>query len=113
MQQCESHLFMHNSHISGSLFLTTHGFNRHTEPESSQALVRPLGRVASSRVLVVGGGVAGQQAALDAAALGLPVTLAEAGPSLGGVTARLDQTCPTSGGAMSIHVQNHDLKGKK
>jgi hypothetical protein len=34
--------------------------------------------VASARVLVVVGGVAGQQAALDEAALGLPVTLVEA-----------------------------------
>jgi len=77
-------------------------FNRPMEPESNQALVHPLGRVVSSRVLVVGGGVAGQQAALDAAALGLPVTLAEAGPSLGGVMAQLDKTFPTNDCAMCI-----------
>jgi heterodisulfide reductase subunit A len=72
------------------------------EPETHQALVRPLGRVASARVLVVGGGVAGQQAAQDAAALGLPVTLVEAGPSLGGVMAQLDKTFPTNDCAMCI-----------
>ncbi|MBI4644146.1 MAG: FAD-dependent oxidoreductase [Deltaproteobacteria bacterium] len=58
--------------------------------------------MASSRVLVVGGGVAGQQAALDVAALGLPVTLAEAGPSIGGVMAQLDKTFPTNDCAMCI-----------
>ena len=43
------------------------------------ATIRPLDRVAHPRVLVVGGGIAGIQAALEVAAAGLPVTLAEAG----------------------------------
>jgi len=77
-------------------------FNSQMEPEAHQALVRPLPQVACSRVLVVGGGVAGQQAALDAAALGLPVTLVEAGPSIGGVMAQLDKTFPTNDCAMCI-----------
>uniref|UniRef100_A0A7C3V477 CoB--CoM heterodisulfide reductase iron-sulfur subunit A family protein n=1 Tax=Desulfobacca acetoxidans TaxID=60893 RepID=A0A7C3V477_9BACT len=66
------------------------------------ALVRPLARVVSSRVVVVGGGIAGLTAALDLAALGLPVTLVEAGPSLGGLMAQLDKTFPTNDCAMCI-----------
>ncbi|MEW6658433.1 MAG: FAD-dependent oxidoreductase [Thermodesulfobacteriota bacterium] len=76
--------------------------SRQREPAAHQALVRPLEQVACARVLVVGGGVAGQQAALDAAALGLPVTLVEAGPSIGGVMAQLDKTFPTNDCAMCI-----------
>ncbi len=49
----------------------------------------------TGRVLVVGGGVAGIQAALDIADAGLPVTLVERGPSIGGNMARLDKTFPT------------------
>src|SRR5659263_213321 len=47
------------------------------------------------RVLVIGGGVAGIQAALDIADSGLPVTLVERGPTIGGNMARLDKTFPT------------------
>jgi heterodisulfide reductase subunit A len=66
------------------------------------ALVRPLSRVASSRVVVVGGGIAGLTAALDLASVGLPVTLVEEGPSLGGLMAQLDKTFPTNDCAMCI-----------
>jgi heterodisulfide reductase subunit A2 len=66
------------------------------------AYIRPLARAASPRVLVVGGGIAGIQAALDAAALGLPVTLVEEGPSIGGLMAQLDKTFPTNDCAMCI-----------
>ena len=81
---------------------TTAKLNQQMEQEAHRALVQPLPHVASSRVLVVGGGVAGQQAALDAAALGLPVTLVEAGPAIGGVMAQLDKTFPTNDCAMCI-----------
>jgi heterodisulfide reductase subunit A len=80
----------------------TTDFKRRMEREAHTGLVRPLPQVACARVLVVGGGVAGQQAALDAAALGLPVTLVEAGPSIGGVMAQLDKTFPTNDCAMCI-----------
>jgi heterodisulfide reductase subunit A len=53
-------------------------------------------------VLVVGGGIAGMQAALEVAAAGLPVTLTEAGPSIGGLMAQLDKTFPTNDCAMCI-----------
>ena len=66
------------------------------------ASIRPLDRVAHPRVLVVGGGIAGIQAALEVAAAGLPVTLAEAGFSIGGRMAQLDKTFPTNDCAMCI-----------
>jgi heterodisulfide reductase subunit A len=66
------------------------------------ATIRPLDRVVHPRVLVLGGGIAGIQAALEVAAAGLPVTLAEAGFSIGGRMAQLDKTFPTNDCAMCI-----------
>jgi heterodisulfide reductase subunit A2 len=45
--------------------------------------------------LVIGGGVAGIQAALDLADAGYPVILVEKQPSIGGIMAQLDKTYPT------------------
>ncbi len=45
--------------------------------------------------LVVGGGIAGIQAALDLANAGYPVYLVEREPSIGGRMAQLDETFPT------------------
>lgn len=47
------------------------------------------------RALVIGGGIAGIQAALDIAAVGYPVTLMERTPTIGGRMAQLDKTFPT------------------
>jgi len=47
------------------------------------------------RVLVIGGGVAGIEAALELADAGHRVTLVEKGPSIGGIMAQLDKTYPT------------------
>jgi heterodisulfide reductase subunit A len=47
------------------------------------------------RALVIGGGIAGIQAALDLANARIPVTLVEKSPSLGGRMAQLDKTFPT------------------
>lgn len=47
------------------------------------------------RALVIGGGIAGIQAALDLANSRIPVTLVEKGPSIGGRMAQLDKTFPT------------------
>jgi len=53
-------------------------------------------------VMVVGGGVAGIQAALDLADSGYHVTMVESEPSIGGVMAQLDKTFPTNDCAMCI-----------
>ncbi len=50
----------------------------------------------SGKVLVVGGGVAGIQAALDLAELGYYVYLVEKKASIGGIMAMLDKTFPTN-----------------
>ena len=47
------------------------------------------------RALVIGGGIAGIQAALDLANARIRVTLVERTPSLGGRMAQLDKTFPT------------------
>ncbi|MFW9808224.1 MAG: FAD-dependent oxidoreductase [Candidatus Thorarchaeota archaeon] len=49
----------------------------------------------SETALVIGGGVAGMQAALDIADQGFQVVLVEKTPSIGGVMAMLDKTFPT------------------
>jgi heterodisulfide reductase subunit A len=46
-------------------------------------------------LLVVGGGIAGMQAALTAADAGYPVYLVEREPSIGGYAVKLDKTFPT------------------
>ena len=53
-------------------------------------------------VLVVGGGVAGVQAALDLTELGLKVYLVEKSGAIGGVMARLDKTFPTNDCSLCI-----------
>jgi len=47
------------------------------------------------KVLVLGGGVAGIQAALDLSQLGYYVYLVEKKPTIGGIMAQLDKTFPT------------------
>ena len=59
-----------------------------------EAQIEPVLSVTQA-VLVIGGGVAGIQAALDIADGGLDVTLVEKEPSLGGIMAQLDKTYPT------------------
>jgi heterodisulfide reductase subunit A2 len=49
-----------------------------------------------SKVIVIGGGVAGIQASLDLADKGLQVFLIEKSPSIGGRMAQLDKTFPTN-----------------
>ena len=51
-------------------------------------------------VMVVGGGIAGMQAALDLADSGYFVHLVEKKPAIGGVVAQLDKTFPTNECAM-------------
>jgi heterodisulfide reductase subunit A-like polyferredoxin len=51
-------------------------------------------------VMVVGAGIAGMQAALDAANAGFYVYLVEKSASIGGVMSQLDKTFPTNDCAM-------------
>jgi Heterodisulfide reductase, subunit A and related polyferredoxins len=62
---------------------------RHLEPLHEDTL--PL----TPKTLVIGGGVAGIQAALDLADSGYDVTLVEKSPSIGGIMAQIDKTFPT------------------
>ena len=51
-------------------------------------------------VMVVGGGIAGMQAALDLADSGYLVNLVEKSSAIGGVMSELDKTFPTNDCAM-------------
>ncbi len=53
-------------------------------------------------VMVIGGGIAGIQASLDLAQMGVEVFLVENKPSIGGRMAQLDKTFPTNDCAMCI-----------
>jgi heterodisulfide reductase subunit A len=57
--------------------------------------LNPINLKAESHALVVGAGVAGLQAALDTARLGIQVTLVEKSPFLGGRMAQLETIFPT------------------
>ena len=61
--------------------------------------VKTAGKVPGA-VAVVGGGVAGMQAALDLANSGFYVHLVEKSPAIGGVMSQLDKTFPTNDCAM-------------
>ncbi|PIP35628.1 MAG: heterodisulfide reductase [Desulfobacterales bacterium CG07_land_8_20_14_0_80_52_14] len=51
-------------------------------------------------IMVIGGGIAGMQAALDAADSGYYVYLVERSTSIGGIMSQLDKTFPTNDCAM-------------
>jgi heterodisulfide reductase subunit A-like polyferredoxin len=50
----------------------------------------------SKQVMVIGGGIAGIQASLDLAEMGIQVNLVEKLPCIGGKMAQLDKTFPTN-----------------
>ncbi|NHJ15041.1 MAG: CoB--CoM heterodisulfide reductase iron-sulfur subunit A family protein [Candidatus Thorarchaeota archaeon] len=64
-------------------------------PKSSKASTKKKAKQLKKGALVVGGGVAGMQAALDIASQGYKVYLVEKSPSIGGRMAQLDKTFPT------------------
>jgi heterodisulfide reductase subunit A len=67
------------------------------EPEKTTEMmdVDEVEETVPKRALVIGGGIAGIQAALDLANARIQVTLVEKSPSLGGRMAQLDKTFPT------------------
>ena len=67
------------------------------EPKVKEGIAGPVGAA-----LVVGGGIAGVQAALDLAGSGIKVYLLERSPTIGGKMAQLDKTFPTNDCAMCI-----------
>ena len=64
--------------------------------------MKPMGDRPVGAALVIGGGIAGVQAALDLAGSGIKVFLVEKGPAIGGHMAQLDKTFPTNDCAMCI-----------
>lgn len=62
------------------------------QPEKAAEVVEP---VTNKQALVIGGGIAGIQAALDLANARIRVTLVEKSPTLGGRMSQLDKTFPT------------------
>jgi len=63
---------------------------------SAQTKHMPSGAKKSGTVMVVGGGIAGVQAALDLTELGYYVYLVEKSAAIGGAMAQLDKTFPTN-----------------
>ncbi len=61
-----------------------------------KAAPKKASSAASGAVMVLGGGVAGVQAALDFTDLGYYVYLVEKSAAIGGVMAQLDKTFPTN-----------------
>jgi heterodisulfide reductase subunit A len=57
---------------------------------------KPLPAEVQGAVMVVGGGIAGMQAALDLADSGYYVYMVEKSAAIGGVMAQLDKTFPTN-----------------
>ncbi len=72
------------------------------QPNDSELVRAPTPHDAVGAVLVVGGGIAGVQAALDLADSGVKVYLLEREPAIGGKMAQLDKTFPTNDCAMCI-----------
>ncbi len=63
---------------------------------------RPAGQQQPREALVIGGGIAGIQASLDLADMGVRVHLVEKSPTIGGRMAQLDRTFPTNDCATCI-----------
>jgi len=76
-------------------------------------LLEPLEKLefpARKSALIIGGGIAGMQAAVDLADLGFEVNLVEKAPFLGGLAARAGRFFPTDDCAICIESPASDLK---
>jgi len=60
----------------------------------------PMSKNTIGSVMVIGGGIAGMQSALDLADSGFLVHMIEKSPAIGGVMSQLDKTFPTNDCAM-------------
>ncbi|MDY0296216.1 MAG: FAD-dependent oxidoreductase [Acidobacteriota bacterium] len=78
--------------------LTAMAIAKVREDESLQKKMMPIGK----RVLIIGAGIAGIQAALDLGDAGFTVHLVEKAPSIGGKMAQLSRTFPTEDCAACI-----------
>jgi len=65
-------------------------------PQEFQGYGAVIKSAMSKDILVIGGGIAGIQSALDLADMGIKVHLVERLPSIGGKMAQLDKTFPTN-----------------
>lgn len=87
--------FVHRGNKAGAMEiakdLLNAGVSRAEKLETIPELVVPI----ADTVLVIGGGVAGLQAALDLGNQGIKVCLVEEKPTIGGKMAMLDRTFPT------------------
>jgi heterodisulfide reductase subunit A len=71
--------------------------NNHYQPSGSTGMQDKQTKTAVlGSVMVVGGGIAGMQAALDMANSGYFVYMVERSPAIGGAMAQLDKTFPTN-----------------
>jgi heterodisulfide reductase subunit A len=82
-------------HFYDGLFVLWAPLNIREKQEENMSNKTPVGSV-----LVVGGGIAGMQSALDLANSGYYVYLIEKSLSIGGVMSELDKTFPTNDCAM-------------
>ena len=78
-----------------------HEFGERNIGENDQKTAPPTGHPA---VLVIGGGIAGIEAALNLADYGAHVYLVDDTPSIGGIMARLDKTFPTNDCSICIQA---------
>ncbi|MBN2210480.1 MAG: FAD-dependent oxidoreductase, partial [Sedimentisphaerales bacterium] len=76
--------------------------NNSAEDSAGKMPASRMPTVQRGSVLVIGGGIAGMQAALDCANSGFKVHLVEQQPAIGGNMARLDKTFPTNDCAMCM-----------
>jgi len=65
-----------------------------------QEKVETVSGSGTGRAMVIGGGIAGMQSALDLAEMGYYVYLVEKESAIGGAMAQLDKTFPTNDCAM-------------
>ena len=73
---------------------------RQLQMERNRIMSDNRSRELSGSVMVLGGGIAGMQSALDLANSGYYVHLVEASSAIGGIMSELDKTFPTNDCAM-------------